>query len=74
MLERVVLAKVAMGMVARQKPGRIIWLTTSPNPLFQSPMPMTGSRFILTENCSTSIRAIQKIGMDTPTRAKTMNT
>ena len=28
-----VLAKVAIGIVARQKPGRIMWLTTSPKPL-----------------------------------------
>ena len=72
MLERMVLAKVAIGIVARQKPGRIMWLTTSPMPLEMSPMPMTGRRFILTENWRTSIRASQKIGMDTPTSVMTM--
>lgn len=71
-LERVMRAKVAAGIVARQRHGRIMWLTTSQAPLAMLPMPITGSHPRLTLKVRTSIRPSQKMGTETPTSASTM--
>ena len=74
MLERVIRAKVAIGMVAKQVQGRIICETKSHSPTSSDPRPKAGSSPHCTENWFTSIMPSQKMGMDTPTRASTMNT
>ena len=74
MLEREMRASVAAGMVARQNTGRIMWLTTSQTPFENVPIPMAGKSPRFTLNVRTSMRPSQKIGIDTPTRATTMNT
>ena len=74
MLERVIRAKVAMGMVHRHRQGRIMWEITSHRPLARSPRPITGKIARFTEKKLTSIIPSQKMGMDTPTRASTINT
>ena len=74
MLERVMRANVAAGIVARQKHGRIMWLITSQTPFDIAPMPIAGSQPRFTEKVRTSMRPSQKIGIDTPTRASTMKT
>ena len=72
-LERVILAKVAIGMVDRQKHGRTMWRITSPRPFSKAPIPRAGSHPSRTLKVSTSIRPIQKIGMETPISASIIN-
>ena len=73
-LERVILANVAVGMVARHETGQNHMADEITQAITQISIPRAGSHPRFTLKVITSIIPNQKIGMDTPTSARIMNT